>query len=149
MSYIGNESSYSVTTGPISTRGRHLLLELHGCERGTLVDAVALERVLRRAAELANVQVMCMCFHQFPAGGITGVLVLAESHISIHTWPEHNMQRWTSLLVAKDKVWWLSEEHQANLGSSEGCLWGSNAVRGPALVVARTGTMGLTGRLDY
>lgn len=89
MSYIGNVSFSSVATGPISTRGRHLLLELHGCKRDALVDSVALERVLRRAAELANVQVMCVCFHQFPAGGVTGVLVLAESHISIHTWPEH------------------------------------------------------------
>ena len=42
-----------------------------------------------KAAEKANVTVVEKCFHQFSPYGVSGVVVIAESHIAIHTWPEH------------------------------------------------------------
>lgn len=67
--------------------GTHLLLELWGAR--SLNDAQAIEAALVRAAEAAKAHVLHVQLHTFePSGGVTGVVLLAESHISIHTWPE-------------------------------------------------------------
>ena len=67
--------------------GTHLLLELWGAR--SLNDPQAIEAALVRAAEAAEAQVLDVRLHTFaPSGGVTGVALLAESHISIHTWPE-------------------------------------------------------------
>ncbi len=69
--------------------GTHLLADLSGIRADRLRDCDALERLLREAAIAAGAQVLHGHFHSFgPGQGITGVLLLAESHISIHTWPE-------------------------------------------------------------
>lgn len=72
--------------------GTHLLADLHGVDAGVLQDGTALESLLRRAAEVAGARVLSSHFHSFGAGdGVTGVVLLAESHISIHTWPESGL----------------------------------------------------------
>jgi S-adenosylmethionine decarboxylase len=53
-----------------------------------LVDAQALRVILRGAAERGSLTVLDEAFHVFPNGAVTGVLVLAQSHLSVHTWPE-------------------------------------------------------------
>jgi S-adenosylmethionine decarboxylase len=69
--------------------GQHILADFYGVESGLLRDAPALERLLREAARTAGAQVLGSHFHRFGnEGGITGVVLLAESHISVHTWPE-------------------------------------------------------------
>jgi S-adenosylmethionine decarboxylase len=69
--------------------GVHILADLYGVDSSTLCDGVALERLLCQAARDAGAQVLNCHFHSFgEGGGITGVVLLAESHISIHTWPE-------------------------------------------------------------
>lgn len=69
--------------------GRHLLVEYGGCDRETLDDIERIEVLLRRAAEEAGATVVAAVFHPFSPQGITGVVVVEESHLSIHTWPEH------------------------------------------------------------
>lgn len=65
----------------------HLIADLDGCHR--LDDAVHVEEVLRMAASAAKAQVVGVHLHHFgEAMGLTAVAMLAESHISIHTWPE-------------------------------------------------------------
>jgi S-adenosylmethionine decarboxylase len=67
--------------------GLHLLVDLWGAQH--LQDCAAIEAVLRAAALAAGATVLGGRFHTFsPSGGVTGVLLLAESHISTHTWPE-------------------------------------------------------------
>ena len=69
------------------TPGKHLLLDLY--EAIHLSDQNVIEQALLEAANACNAKVLQKNFHGFGEGqGITGMLLLAESHISIHTWPE-------------------------------------------------------------
>ena len=70
--------------------GIHLLADLAGIEAGLLTDPDVIDALLREAALCAGARILHSHFHTFgPGMGVTGVLLLAESHISIHTWPEH------------------------------------------------------------
>lgn len=70
--------------------GQHLLADLSGIEAVRLSDATLLEKLLRQAAQAAGAHVLFSHFHGFGTGlGVTGVVLLAESHITIHTWPEN------------------------------------------------------------
>lgn len=67
--------------------GQHLLIECHG--QYAMLDSDALNALMTRAAAAGDATVLNRYFHKFGGhGGITGVLVLAESHITVHTWPE-------------------------------------------------------------
>ena len=68
--------------------GRHLLVELHECERGALNDLDFIREVMVKAAVDCGAVVLGESFHRFSPQGVSGVVVIAESHISIHTWPE-------------------------------------------------------------
>ena len=69
--------------------GTHLLLDLFGCTG--LDDIACVERTLRASVEAAGATLLNLHVHGFGEGhGITGVAMLAESHISIHTWPERD-----------------------------------------------------------
>ncbi len=68
--------------------GRHLLLELKDCDREVLNDLSFLKSVLPAAAIEAGATVLGESFHQFSPQGVSGVVVIAESHLFIHTWPE-------------------------------------------------------------
>jgi len=68
--------------------GRHLIADIVGASG--LDDCARIEATLRTAAQAARVTVLDVRLHHFGEGaGVTGVALLAESHISIHTWPEH------------------------------------------------------------
>ncbi len=72
----------------IGTRARHLLAEYHGCDCRTLNDVAAVRSLMRRAAEAAGATVVAEVFHEYRPQGVTGVVVIEESHLSVHTWPE-------------------------------------------------------------
>jgi S-adenosylmethionine decarboxylase len=69
--------------------GRHLLLELRECNKAVLDDLKYLENALVSAAKEAGATVIDKSFHQFAPQGVSGVVLIAESHLSLHTWPEH------------------------------------------------------------
>lgn len=66
--------------------GVHLIVDLHGAER--LDDIEHIEATLRRCVAAARATLLHIHLHHFQPSGVSGVAVLAESHISIHTWPE-------------------------------------------------------------
>ena len=67
----------------------HVLADLYGIAPGLLRDCAGIDVLLRAAAHAAGAHVLHSHFHGFgPGQGVTGVVLLAESHISIHTWPE-------------------------------------------------------------
>ena len=69
--------------------GTHVLLELRECDPQLLDDLVYIREQLLNAAAAVDAHVVGESFHQFSPQGVTGILSIAESHISIHTWPEH------------------------------------------------------------
>lgn len=68
--------------------GTHVLLELRDCDPQLLNDLPYIRRELLNAAQQVGAHVVGESFHQFAPQGVTGILSIAESHISIHTWPE-------------------------------------------------------------
>ena len=70
--------------------GRHLLIELQDCNTEVLNDLDFLKRCLHDAADQIGATVVNECFYEFSPHGISGVLVISESHLCIHTWPEHS-----------------------------------------------------------
>ena len=69
--------------------GTHLLVELNDCNPSRLDDMPLVRRSLLRAADEAGATIVGEVFHKFSPIGVTGIVCIAESHISIHTWPEH------------------------------------------------------------
>ncbi len=69
--------------------GTHLLVELRDCNARLLNDLKKVEAVLLSAAKEAKATIVETSFHKFSPFGISGVVVIAESHLSIHTWPEY------------------------------------------------------------
>jgi S-adenosylmethionine decarboxylase len=72
----------------MDTRSTHYLIELWDADRAKLDSVSATRQILLEAAERAKVTVLHTAFHSFNPVGVSGVVVIAESHISIHTWPE-------------------------------------------------------------
>ncbi len=69
--------------------GKHLLLELKDCDPSTLDNPDLLRDVLLAAAKEVGATIIGDSFHRFKPHGISGVVIIAESHLCIHTWPEY------------------------------------------------------------
>ncbi len=69
--------------------GRHLLIELFDCDPDVINNLEAVKGALVEAARRAQATIVDVVFHEFNPFGISGVVVIAESHLSIHTWPEY------------------------------------------------------------
>ena len=74
----------------LSHQSKHLLLELYRCDYEKLNDESFLRCTLNRASKLAKATVLNLISNKFEPQGVTAIALLAESHISIHTWPESN-----------------------------------------------------------
>lgn len=75
----------------VKAGGRHLIVDYWGVEADKLSSCEDVDSIFRKGAEEAGATVLGSNFHHFGDGyGITGVVILSESHMSIHTWPEKN-----------------------------------------------------------
>jgi S-adenosylmethionine decarboxylase len=68
--------------------GKHCILELYDCDPGKLNDEAFIRTSIATAAKEAGATVLHLISHHFQPQGVTGLVLLAESHLSIHTWPE-------------------------------------------------------------
>jgi len=70
--------------------GRHLLVEYADCRSNRLDDKEFLKNVMLEAVRRSGATIVNSTFHRYAPQGVSGVVVIAESHMSIHTWPEYN-----------------------------------------------------------
>jgi S-adenosylmethionine decarboxylase len=73
----------------LESLGRHLLVELRDCDGAVLQDLDHVRSALLEAAAVAGATIVSEAFYQFAPFGISGMVIIAESHLSVHTWPEH------------------------------------------------------------
>ena len=69
--------------------GNHLLAEFTGCDPARLADLEHVTRAMLAAAEASGATIVAQSFHHFSPLGVSGVVIISESHLAIHTWPEH------------------------------------------------------------
>ena len=69
--------------------GTHLLADFSGCDPSVLDDVSRIRQAMEEAARVAGATRLSSRFHRFTPCGVTGVVTLRESHLAIHTWPEH------------------------------------------------------------
>lgn len=68
--------------------GEHRIVDFEGCSFETLDDLEKIKKMFERGLELSNATVIQIVMHKFSPQGVTGIAAIAESHVSIHTWPE-------------------------------------------------------------
>lgn len=91
--------------------GRHILVEFTGCNAEALNDVALIENAMVKAAQIAGATVINSTFHYFSPWGVSGVVVIQESHLAIHTWPEYRYAA-VDLFTCGDSVDpWISFEH--------------------------------------
>ncbi|MEK6544225.1 MAG: adenosylmethionine decarboxylase [Elusimicrobiota bacterium] len=69
--------------------GVHLLIDFYECDKASIAAVKSVEAVMLDAARAAKATVVDSRFHGFSPHGVSGVVVIAESHLTVHTWPEH------------------------------------------------------------
>jgi S-adenosylmethionine decarboxylase len=83
---VEERQDHFATRNGVRCAGVHLIVDLHGAKRLNDIDHI--EATLRSCVEAARATLLHIHLHHFQPSGVSGVAVLAESHISIHTWPE-------------------------------------------------------------
>ncbi|MBL7554390.1 MAG: polyamine aminopropyltransferase [Bdellovibrionaceae bacterium] len=91
--------------------GRHILVEFTGCNADVLNDVSAIEKSMIDAAKIAGATVISSNFHHFSPWGVSGVVVIQESHLAIHTWPEYRYASVDLFTCGETVDPWVSFEH--------------------------------------
>ena len=69
--------------------GRHILVEYYDCDTNVLDDTSRIEEILMNGTRASGATIVSQEFHHFSPHGVSGMVVIAESHVSVHTWPEY------------------------------------------------------------
>ena len=69
--------------------GKHVVAEFYECDLNAINDVTKVEELMLEAAKRTNATIVDSIFHSFNPYGVSGVIVIAESHLAIHTWPEY------------------------------------------------------------
>ncbi len=105
----------------IDALGRHILVELYHCNVEKLSNVKFIEDCLLHAANLANATVINCSFHHFVPLGVSGVVVIEESHISIHTWPEYAYASLDIFTCGEKVNTWLAFDYIKQQLESQNC----------------------------
>ncbi|AUJ26021.1 adenosylmethionine decarboxylase [Virgibacillus dokdonensis] len=73
----------------MDTKGRHIIVELWKCNKDVLNNIIEMERFFVEAALKAGAEIREVTFHKFAPIGISGVIIISESHLTVHSFPEH------------------------------------------------------------
>lgn len=73
----------------LETLGRHILVEFYNCNEDIMRDPVLVEKFMNEAARRADATIVNSLFHHFNPYGVSGAVIISESHLAIHTWPEY------------------------------------------------------------
>ncbi|ETT86541.1 adenosylmethionine decarboxylase [Viridibacillus sp. FSL R5-0477] len=73
----------------LSTLGRHVLIEFYGCPSEVIENNALIERFMNEAADYSGATIVESVFHHFNPYGVSGAVIIEESHLTIHTWPEY------------------------------------------------------------
>ena len=83
--------------------GRHILVEYYNCNEDTLRNHEEIEKLMNKAAEISGATIVTSTFHHFNPWGVSGAVIISESHLTIHTWPEFGYAA-VDLFTCGDKV---------------------------------------------
>ena len=75
---------------PVFALGRQLTMEYYECGQGILLSRDAVEKALLKGADDSGATIISSSFHKFEPQGVSGVVIIAESHFTVHAWPEHD-----------------------------------------------------------
>lgn len=95
--------------------GTHIVCELSGCDPEVLTNVDAVHAMMVAAAKASRATVMESAFHRFEPQGVSGTVILAESHLSIHTWPEMGYAAMDFYTCGDHTDPWLACEHAAKI----------------------------------
>lgn len=70
--------------------GSHIIIDLYDCRASCLDDIESIKNILIESAKISNTTILDVKFHKFNPQGVSGYVLISESHLSIHTWPEYN-----------------------------------------------------------
>ncbi len=98
--------------------GRHILLELYQCNIETLNEPARIESILIEATKASGATIVSHDFHAFNPYGVSGVIIIAESHVTIHTWPEYGYAA-VDIFTCGESIdpWVIQDKIAADLGS--------------------------------
>ncbi|WP_069131792.1 adenosylmethionine decarboxylase [Rhodohalobacter halophilus] len=91
--------------------GRQILVEFYDCDESKINDVSYIENSLIQATKASKATIISHNFHKFSPYGVSGVVVIAESHVAIHTWPEYNYAA-VDIFTCGDTIDpWVIQEH--------------------------------------
>lgn len=94
--------------------GRQILVEFYDCRESNINDVNYIEESLLNATKASGATIISHNFHKFSPYGVSGVVVIAESHVAIHTWPEYNYAA-VDIFTCGDTIDpWVIQEHLKN-----------------------------------
>ena len=101
--------------------GIHILAEYSNCDYNRINDVAYIEKIMLESATLAGATVISSSFHRFSPHGVSGVVVIQESHMAIHTWPEYRFAS-ADIFTCGDSVdpWKAYENLKKSLGAENG-----------------------------
>ena len=73
----------------LETLGRHILIEFYNCDEEILKNPTLIKEHMNEAAKIAHATIVESVFHHFNPYGVSGAVIISESHLAIHTWPEY------------------------------------------------------------
>lgn len=83
--------------------GRHMTVEFYDCDSNIIVDSEKVKKAFLKAAKDSGATVLDYSFHVFEPQGVSGVVIIAESHFAVHAWPEHDFAA-VDLFTCSDSV---------------------------------------------